>query len=50
MNARLDVRINPVGTVTTTIGRVFRGRNTPAYAIYGVSWSRAFGQPRNPIW
>ena len=50
MNARLDIRIKRVGTVTTTFGKVFRGRNTPAYTIYGVSWSRAFGQPRNPIW
>ena len=48
-NARFDLRVGPVGTVTTTIGKVLRGRKTPAYTSYGISWSRRLGQPRNPI-
>ena len=50
LKTRLDIRIKRLGTVTTSIGKVTRGRNTPAYAVYGVSWSRRFGERRSPVW
>ena len=42
VSVRLDVGVGRAGFVTGAGGKVLRGRNTPAYTIYSLSWSRGF--------